>query len=75
MGHHASVYMQFFYPIPVIVGGYFVMNWAIAQSEKNIGVNGEKLRNRRDLCHENIAKQNAGLDKILQEAAVRNASE
>ena len=69
MGYPGHIYMQFVYPIPVLVGGYFVMSWAIEQSEKNIGVNGEKLRSRQDLGHSNIKKQNEGLDRVLRSAA------
>ncbi len=67
-GVHASVYMQLIYPLPVLVGGYFVMNWAIEQSHKNIGVNGEKLRSRHDLENGNTAKQNEGLGRLLRSA-------
>ena len=47
-GVHAAVYMQFVYPLPVLVGGYLAMTWAIDQSHKNIGERGEKLRPRRN---------------------------
>jgi hypothetical protein len=63
-----TFYMQFVYPIPVWIGGYFVMTWALEQSEKNIGINGEKLRSRRDLDHSNTEKQNGLLKAVLKKA-------
>ena len=68
-GVHASVYMQFVYPFPVLVGGYVVMNWAIEQSVKNIGEKGEKLRGRRDLHRGNTTSQNDDLARALKDAA------
>ena len=67
-GVHASTYMQFIYPLPVWIGGYFVMNWAMKESEKNIGEGGEKLRARRDLAHPNQRKQNEGLQAIIDKS-------
>ena len=64
-GIHASTYMQFVYPLPVWIGGYFVLSWGIAQSEQNIGKGGEKLKSRRDLAHPNQKKQNQGLQAII----------
>jgi len=72
-GIHASTYMQVLYPIPVLVGGYFSYLWAIDQSRKNIGENGEKLRSRRDLVHGNTAKQNEGLGKVLEKVVKNHA--
>lgn len=72
MGIHAATYMQFIYPSIVMVGGYCVMSWAIEQSHKNIGLNGEKLRKRNDLSHSNTAAQNAGLGRVLKRAEAKN---
>ena len=35
----------FYFSIP-IVGGIYIMDWAMRQSEENIGKHGEKLRKR-----------------------------
>lgn len=59
-GIPAATYMQFVYPVPVVVGGWYVMQWAISRSHENIGQNGEKLRDRRDLLG---GKNNIGLHK------------
>ena len=48
-GVPASTYMAYVYPLPVIIGGYFVMQWTVGISHANIGVNGEKLKHRKDL--------------------------
>ena len=37
-------FMAFVYFCVPIVGGYFIMDWATSQAEKNLGKNGEKLR-------------------------------
>jgi hypothetical protein len=68
MGVHAATYMQFVYFGVIFGGGILVMNWAIEQSHKNIGINGEKLRNRTELEHHNTAKQNEGLHRLLVKA-------
>lgn len=67
--------MQVVYASSVMFGGYIVMNWAIGQSEKNIGVNGEKLRSRRDLQHSGTALQNAALGELLQKASQKQHSD
>ena len=46
------------------------MNWAMKESEKNIGEGGEKLRARRDLAHPNQRKQNEGLQAIIDKSVV-----
>ena len=67
-GVHPATYMQFVYPLPVWIGGYFVMSWAIAQSEKNIGKNGEKLKHRQELGHSNTKGQNLGLQAVIDKS-------
>jgi hypothetical protein len=37
--------MKWVYFITPVIGGYYLMQWAFRQADKNIGVNGEKLRN------------------------------
>ena len=37
---------QFVYPVPVMIGGWFVMQWTISKSHENIGERGEKLRQK-----------------------------
>lgn len=37
-------FMAFVYFCVPVVGGYFIMDWATSQAEKNLGKNGEKLR-------------------------------
>jgi len=68
-GVPAHVYMGFVYPIPVLVGGYYVMQWAIGKSHENIGERGEKLRGRSDLQNWDSAtrSQNAALQSLLTE--------
>ena len=44
LGVPAATYMQFVYPVPVVVGGYYVMQWAIGRSHASIGPRGERLR-------------------------------
>ena len=46
LGVPATSYMQLVYPVPVVVGGYYVMQWAIGKSHDSIGAAGEKLRDR-----------------------------
>lgn len=65
MGVHAATYMQFVYFGVVFGGGMLVMNWAIEQSHKNIGVNGEKLRKQNDYTDNNTTKQNEALHRLL----------
>mmetsp|Transcript_9892 Transcript_9892/g.25145 ORF Transcript_9892/g.25145 Transcript_9892/m.25145 type:complete len:96 (+) Transcript_9892:23-310(+) len=66
-GIPAYSYMRFFYPIPIVVGGYYVMQWAIHRSHENIGVDGEKLRDRKDLRVGDVAGQNAALRAMLDD--------
>lgn len=42
--------------------------WAIGQSQKNIGVDGEKLRGRKDLDVGDVKAQNAALQAVLDKA-------
>ena len=68
LGVPASSYMQFVYPVPVFVIGYMSYTFAVEQSLKNIGENGEKLRNRRDLNTRmnGLSKQNEALEAVLK---------
>jgi hypothetical protein len=71
-GMHASTYMQFLYPLPVFIFGYFSMTWAIEQSHKNIGIRGEKLREMKDLNHNTVDCQNAVFDRVLKRATQKD---
>ncbi len=72
LGVHGSTYMQFVYFSAVMGGGMLIMNWAIHQSEKNIGVNGEKLRHRTDLGSNGATQQNNALGLFLQKLSPKN---
>ena len=72
LGVPAHQYMQVVYPIPVIVGGYYIMQWAIGRSHESIGESGEKLRERDGFAvHSDVASQRAALQKILDDAKRR----
>ena len=60
--------MGFIYFLIPIVGGYFVMQLALAQAEVNLGKDGSKLRKEylNDNENENISNQNQALDKLLK---------
>ena len=48
-----------------MIGGWFVMQWAIAKSHENIGERGEKLREKgRYIGHES-EPQNRALASVL----------
>ena len=71
-GIPAHQYMQFVYPWPVIVGGYYIMQWAIGRSHDSIGEAGEKLRDRDGFKqHDTVESQRAALQKILDDAKRR----
>jgi hypothetical protein len=70
-GVHATVYMQFVYPSLVVLAGLVLFQITTAQADKNLGVNGEKLRGRGDLSHPGTKGQNQALDKFLIEASKR----
>lgn len=57
LGVPGHIYMQFIYPIPVLVGGYAIMQWAIAQAEKK-----NPPPRRGD-----VSAQNAALQRQLSE--------
>ena len=76
-GIPAATYMQFVYPVSTVVVGWFVMQWAISRSHENIGLNGEKLRNRQDLRRGgkndiSLHKQNDQLAGTLNQAQERS---
>mmetsp|Transcript_4447 Transcript_4447/g.5806 ORF Transcript_4447/g.5806 Transcript_4447/m.5806 type:complete len:98 (-) Transcript_4447:227-520(-) len=72
-GVHASVYMQFVYPTLVVITGIVLLKVTTEQSHKNIGINGEKLRQRRDLAHPGTRAQNEALDKVLIAASSKES--
>lgn len=43
----------------------YPIRWAIGESHKNIGVDGEKLRGRKDLQAGDLRAQNAALQDVL----------
>ena len=72
----AATYMQFVYPVPVVVGGYYVMQWAIGRSHASIGPRGERLRDRPGFRPDAGAdEQRAQLQRILDEARRRKAGD
>ena len=71
LGIPASTYMSFIYPIPVVISGYYVMQWAMQQSEKNIGKDGSKLR--AEFPPDPVAEANrASLQDLLAKAKARS---
>ena len=76
LGVPAATYMQFVYPVPVVVGGYYVMQWAIGRSHASIGPRGERLRERPG-CRPDAGadEQRAQLQRILDEARRRKAGD
>ena len=76
LGVPAATYMQFVYPVPVVVGGYYVMQWAIGRSHASIGPRGERLRDRPGFRPDAGAdEQRAQLQRILDEARRRKAGD
>ena len=76
LGVPAATYMQFVYPVPVVVGGYYVMQWAIGRSHASIGPRGERLRERPGFRPDAGAdEQRAQLQRILDEARRRKTGD
>ena len=59
--------MQLVYPWPVIIGGYYVMQWAIGRSHASIGDRGEKLRDSGYAPSAGEDAQKAALQRTLDE--------
>jgi len=63
---------QFVYPWPVIIGGYYVMQWAIGRSHDSIGARGERLREAPGFAPAaNVDDQRAALQRLLDDAKRR----
>ena len=76
LGVPAATYMQFVYPVPVVVGGYYVMQWAIGRSHASIGPRGERLRERPGFRPDAGAdEQRAQLQRILDDARRRKTGD
>ena len=76
LGVPAATYMQFVYPVPVVVGGYYVMQWAIGRSHASIGPRGERLRERPGFRPDAGAdEQRAQLQRILDEVRRRKTGD
>ncbi|KAJ1458978.1 hypothetical protein M885DRAFT_613880 [Pelagophyceae sp. CCMP2097] len=82
-GVHPMTYMQFVYPVGVLFGGYWVMQWAISYAPKDadVAAAAESAKaERKEVAkgdawfkHDNgdIEKQKAALQAILEDARQR----